>query len=151
MELRIDQVAVGKVSVPATSWTSYTIDANVTSGTHNVAIAFTNDYKSSTEDRNLYVDKVTITNGPQPDRSLIVGPRVGEVLQGRLTPIIASTTLANVSTLELRIDGKTVATSTTTSIRYGWNPKDAGTHTIEVYALNGTSVLAYWSQTVPVK
>ena len=61
MEIRIDQTPVGTVTVDSSSWAAYTIQASITAGTHEVAIAFTNDYYNSPDDRNLYVDKVTIT------------------------------------------------------------------------------------------
>jgi PKD repeat protein len=62
MEVRIDQNEVGTVTVDASSWAVYTIQAYVSSGTHEVAIAFTNDYYRPPQDRNLYVDKLTITD-----------------------------------------------------------------------------------------
>ena len=60
MEVRIDQTLVGTVTVDSSSWTAYTIQASITAGTHEVAIAFINDYFDSPDDRNLYVEKVTI-------------------------------------------------------------------------------------------
>lgn len=60
MEVRIDQNEVGTVTVDAWSWAVYKIQAYVSSGTHEVAIAFTNNYYKPPKDRNLYVDKVTI-------------------------------------------------------------------------------------------
>jgi len=60
MEVRIDQTLVGTVTVDSSSWTTYTIQASITAGTHEVAIAFINDYFDSPDDRNLYVEKVTI-------------------------------------------------------------------------------------------
>jgi hypothetical protein len=60
MEIRIDGDVIGTVTVDASSWEVYTIQAYVSSGTHEVAITFTNDYYNRPEDRNLYVDKVTI-------------------------------------------------------------------------------------------
>jgi hypothetical protein len=174
MELRIDQQPVGMTLVPATTWSPYVIDANVSSGSHNVAIAFTNDYYNPPDDRNLYVQNMAISvltstatappqgTGPgtgtpstpgtlSPDGTLIVGTRVGEVLQGTLTPIILSTTLASVTKLELRIDGEVKATSNSNSISYAWSPKETGVHKVEVFALNGTSLLGYWTQTVTVR
>jgi hypothetical protein len=162
MELRIDQQPVQKVSVPASSWTSYVIDADVKAGSHKVAIAFTNDYYNPPEDRNLFVDKVAIsllssattappTSTGTSDRTLIVGPRISEILQGRLTPIVASTTLKNVVQMEIHIDGQLVLTSNSNSIRYPWAPNDIGPHIVEIYALGSTSILGYWTQTVVVK
>lgn len=62
MELRIDQSTKASFTVNSTNWSTYTASVNVPQGSHNVAIAFTNDlYNPPTEDRNLYVDKVMIT------------------------------------------------------------------------------------------
>jgi len=60
MEVRIDQTPVGTVTVDSTGWAAYAIQASITAGTHEVAIAFINDYYDPPDDRNLYVDKVTI-------------------------------------------------------------------------------------------
>jgi hypothetical protein len=60
MEVRIDQTVVGSVTVDSPEWTTYMIKSDVSSGMHDVAVAFTNDYYQPPEDRNLYVDKVTI-------------------------------------------------------------------------------------------
>ena len=60
MEVRIDQIPVGTVMVDSSGWATYTVQANITAGTHEVAIAFINDYYNPPDDRNLYVDKVTI-------------------------------------------------------------------------------------------
>jgi len=65
MEVRIDQTNVGTVTVDSSNWTVYTIEAYVTSGTHEVAIAFTNDYYNSPEDRNLLIDKIIVTDAGQ--------------------------------------------------------------------------------------
>jgi len=257
MELRIDQQAVKKIAVPASTYTQYVIDTDVTRGTHKVAIAFTNDYYNDPEDRNLYVDKMTISAiagfaignrapvvdvGPDrtiqlptsqidlsavvtddglpkntvtllwtvvagtgvrldrettqtptasfpgvgnfvlrlaasdgdlsssddltvnvlprsgstgqaqaQDHTAIIGPKDGEVLQGRLTPIIASTRLDKVTKLEVRIDGELKATSASNSIKFVWDPKDLGTHTVEIFAMDSTTVLGYWVHTVVVK
>ena len=61
MEVWIDQTVVETFTVDSSSWAVYTIEVYVTSGTHEVAVAFTNDYYIPPQDRNLYVDKVTIT------------------------------------------------------------------------------------------
>ena len=42
------------------SWATYTVQASITAGTHEVAIAFINDFYNQPDDRNLYVDKVTL-------------------------------------------------------------------------------------------
>ena len=45
----------------SSNWFVYTIEAYVTSGTHEVAIAFVNDYNNPPEDRDLLIDKIIIT------------------------------------------------------------------------------------------
>lgn len=60
MEVRIDQIPVRTVTVNASDWAAYTVQANITPGMHEVAIAFINDYYKPPNDRNLYVDKVSI-------------------------------------------------------------------------------------------
>ena len=66
MEVRIDQTPVGTVTVDSSSWTAYMIQASISRGPHEVAIAFINDYWKNPDDRNLYVDKVTITTENSP-------------------------------------------------------------------------------------
>src|SRR3989338_2316522 len=60
MQLRLDQVGKADITVNTTAWKSFIKQVSVVSGSHRVAVAFTNDYKTTTEDRNLYVDKVII-------------------------------------------------------------------------------------------
>ncbi len=60
MELRIDGRTVKSFTVNSNAWKMFTVDLTVTAGSHAAAIAFTNDYYQSGQDRNLYVDKVTI-------------------------------------------------------------------------------------------
>jgi hypothetical protein len=61
MELRIDGAAVGSTTVNSGSAATYTFQANVPSGAHSVAIAFTNDYYAPPDDRNLYVIQTVIS------------------------------------------------------------------------------------------
>jgi hypothetical protein len=61
MEVRIDGVALETVTIDSADWKTFEVFADVTPGTHEVAIAFINDYYNPPDDRNLYVDKVTIT------------------------------------------------------------------------------------------
>jgi len=64
MEVRIDQGVLGAVTVDTTSWRTFTVRGAVAAGSHQVALAFTNDYYSPPADRNLDVDQVTIS-GPR--------------------------------------------------------------------------------------
>ncbi|HEX6711765.1 MAG TPA: glycoside hydrolase family 6 protein [Thermoleophilaceae bacterium] len=53
--------------VPQTTWTVFSGSVGAPDGRHTVTVAFTNDYGSATCDRNLRVDKVTLTgNVPNP-------------------------------------------------------------------------------------
>ena len=61
MELRIDNTVVETATVDSSEWSVYTIEASVASGTHEIAVFFTNDYFKPPEDRNLYVDKINVT------------------------------------------------------------------------------------------
>ena len=69
MALRIDQTEVATVTVDASDRAVYTIQASVAAGTHEVAVAFTNNWQDASEDRNLYVEEVVITpsGGDDPD------------------------------------------------------------------------------------
>ena len=61
MEVRIDGQALGSVVVGATTLTTYSVHGCVSAGSHQVSIAFTNDYSGAGGDRNLYVQQVTIS------------------------------------------------------------------------------------------
>ncbi len=60
LELRIDGRPVGQVTVSSTDWTSVVLTADVSAGTHQVAIAFTNDAYQPPQDRNLFIDQIRI-------------------------------------------------------------------------------------------
>jgi hypothetical protein len=55
-------VAIGQVRVNSLSptWATYSVTGTVSAGSHRVALAFTNDYYVPPQDRNLFLDKVTI-------------------------------------------------------------------------------------------
>jgi hypothetical protein len=60
MQIWIDQTVVGYFTVDSSSWMAYTIEAYVASGTHEVAIVFTNGTNNPQKNRTLYVDKSNI-------------------------------------------------------------------------------------------
>ncbi|MCK5283627.1 MAG: DUF4215 domain-containing protein, partial [Nanoarchaeota archaeon] len=67
MEIRIDGVKVDSKTIDSTGWYSYITIKQITAGSHDVAIAFTNDYYAAPDDRNLYVDKIIIESAePEP-------------------------------------------------------------------------------------
>lgn len=69
MELRVDGVAIATWDVIGGNYATYSDTAQLSAGSHTIAIAFTNDAKTSTEDRNLRSDHldVTLHSGTQPD------------------------------------------------------------------------------------
>jgi hypothetical protein len=64
LEVRVDQVPVGQVTVGSSSWQAYSVQGPVAAGRHRVAVAFTNDYYSPPEDRNLLVDSFSVAGAP---------------------------------------------------------------------------------------
>ena len=64
MELRIDGKMVKTFTVDSTGWKTFTANLAVANGVHKVSVAFTNDYYKNGQDRNLYVDKLTIQSLP---------------------------------------------------------------------------------------
>ena len=72
MEIRIDQTTVASIQVNSSTWSTFSTTVPVQAGTHDVAIAFVNNYYAPPEDRNLYVDRVSIMPGDEiPPSSLI--------------------------------------------------------------------------------
>ena len=67
MVVSLDGRIVMTQDVTATTWTVFSASVAAADGPHTVSVAFTNDYNSATCDRNLRVDKVTLTgNVPNP-------------------------------------------------------------------------------------
>jgi cellulase/cellobiase CelA1 len=61
MLVSIDGRTVMTRDVTASTWTVFSASVGAADGKHTVTVAFTNDYRSSTCDRNLRIDKVTLT------------------------------------------------------------------------------------------
>ena len=61
MVVTLDGKTVMTQDVTPTSWTVYSASVGAPDGNHTVAVSFTNDYRSASCDRNLRVDKVTLT------------------------------------------------------------------------------------------
>ena len=64
LELRIDGIARKTIPVDSRSLQPYDVTLSVSAGLHTVALAFTNDYYAPPEDRNVAVDRLTIS--PEP-------------------------------------------------------------------------------------
>jgi hypothetical protein len=63
MVVKVNGVTVGQATVSATTWTQYTFQLNASAGTQEIRVVFDNDLQKKGEDRNLYVDKVTVGCG----------------------------------------------------------------------------------------
>ena len=108
----------------ASSWAVYTIQANVPSGTHEVAIAFTNDYYNQPQDRNLYVDKVTLTEAGgnlPPEVSPEVPPEVPPVAS------IFSNSSSGIAPLTVNFDGSGSYDPDGEIVSYDWDFGDGTT------------------------
>jgi hypothetical protein len=59
----MDGSTVLTAAASAGSWTNYTASKTVSAGSHTFSITYNNDFSSSTCDRNLRIDSVTVDNG----------------------------------------------------------------------------------------
>ena len=60
MALVVDRQRRAQVAVDRPDFADYTFQAELTAGPHTIGVAFTNDLLTKTEDRNLYLDRITI-------------------------------------------------------------------------------------------
>jgi hypothetical protein len=77
MTVSVDGRVALDVNVTATSWTEYAADLALNDGSHSLTVRFANDYRSASCDRNLLVDRVTLTSiaaRPLPGAALYVDP-----------------------------------------------------------------------------
>ncbi|MBN1670317.1 MAG: hypothetical protein JXR37_04760 [Kiritimatiellae bacterium] len=78
LELRIDGVKADSVFVASETLDVFRLSADVTAGTHTVALAFVNDFYAPPEDRNLALDRFIVAR--VPDRDGPAGPSTLRVL-----------------------------------------------------------------------
>ena len=64
MTVRVDGGQVLSTSVSSSTFAVYGSTVDIPSGAHDVAVSYTNDYRSATCDRNLRVDAITFTSDP---------------------------------------------------------------------------------------
>ena len=67
VEVRIDGKPVGQVRLASTAWRPYVLQLDLPQGTHELALAFTNDYNRDGEDRNVMLDKAVFYRGSRSD------------------------------------------------------------------------------------
>ena len=74
MALIADDVDIETVTVDSTEYTDYVFQVDLTPGVHTIGVGFLNDaYNPEVEDRNLYLDRLTIISPPGVDKPEIVG------------------------------------------------------------------------------
>lgn len=61
MIVSVDGTQIGQATVAAGNWASYSFAYAATAGTHDIKVSFDNDYYANGQDRNLLVDKVTVS------------------------------------------------------------------------------------------
>ncbi len=78
MTVTINGSEVYSTTVSSATWSDYTFDVSLASDTLEVLVSFTNDYYVNGEDRNLIVDKVTVSSceGPSGEDDCTVGTAV---------------------------------------------------------------------------
>ncbi|WP_018601500.1 carbohydrate-binding domain-containing protein [Mycobacterium sp. 155] len=75
MTISMNGTAIGTGTVSATSWTDYTATASIPAGTYTLTVAYTNDYRNGSCDRNLLLDKVTVlTSDATPAATTVTAP-----------------------------------------------------------------------------
>jgi endoglucanase len=63
MVVSVDGAVIGSASVSKAGWADYAFTFTAAPGTHEIRVAFDNDFCSTTEDRNLYVAKLAVGCG----------------------------------------------------------------------------------------
>lgn len=60
LQLFVDGKSLGKMSVWTDDYQDYTLNTNISKGTHRLRVEFINDHYGRKCDRNLFIDKITI-------------------------------------------------------------------------------------------
>lgn len=95
MALLVDCRAVKTVTVGGREHADYRFDVDLPGGVHEIAAAFLNDALIGKEDRNLYLERFTITPPPGADAPVLVTQReVAEAAEKREQEVVASTQAA---------------------------------------------------------
>lgn len=63
MVVSLDGASIGSTSVSATAWTGYSFPFTATAGAHELRVAFDNDAVMGSEDRNLFLQSLTLSCG----------------------------------------------------------------------------------------
>ncbi len=66
VEVQIDGAAVGSVELESDAASSYPLEVQLSEGRHQLRLVFTNDLHDPPEDRNLYIDRVEVSELARP-------------------------------------------------------------------------------------
>jgi len=92
MAMVVDGRAAKTVTVGQAEHKDYSFEVNLTPGVHEVAAGFLNDALVTGEDRNLYLDRITIVSPPgAPDPTLPDARELVEAAETRERQIVAAT------------------------------------------------------------
>ena len=61
MVVTVDGVQVGQATVSASNWATFSFPYAATAGSHEIKVSFDNDYYANGQDRNLLLDKVSVS------------------------------------------------------------------------------------------
>lgn len=89
MALLVDSEPIKTISVNSTNRADYVFDVDLTTGIHEIAAAFLNDASIGKEDRNLYLQRITITGGTEP--TLVDAKELFAETERRENEIVAAT------------------------------------------------------------
>lgn len=86
MVVSVGGAIVGSATVQSTSWAPYAFPFTAAAGTQEIRVSFDNDYASTTEDRNLYLESVMIgcasVSACTPATCAALGKSCGSVSDG---------------------------------------------------------------------
>jgi hypothetical protein len=109
MVVQVDGQTAFSASVSSTTWQTYAAEVSVLAGTHKISVTYPNDLQRSKCDRNLRVDKVTLTTSTTTSSSTTPVAETTPTTTTSTTSVSAPTTTTSATTTT------TSATTTTTS------------------------------------
>jgi len=144
MRVLIDNKQVAQSSVASTVWKTFTYDiTTVPTGTHTIALQFTNDYyRPRTCDRNLYIDKIDLLApaSTTPLAVALVAPTQNQSISGKFVVTAnAQGGIGGVQKVEFWTDGSLRQTVTAMPYQWTWDTNGlSGTHLVGVVAYDAT-------------
>jgi hypothetical protein len=154
LTVSIDNSTVLTSQVKYTSWHSYNVTKNLSSGTHNLSVKY-NSGRSGCNDY-LYVDTTIFSTTvgdptPPPPPSDTTAPTVsltapvnGATVSGSVSVTANASDNVGVSKVEFYVDGALKATDTTSSYTYSWDTTQVsnGSHSLQAKAYDAAGNIA---------